>query len=118
MANTGFKGQLIKQTGVPILFDQIILDSSGNAVTTGSAFLEIHEIQSDGTIKVFEWNNTNKYTFQTTGSVLTASSAVFAHQKNGLWTYALSATNASNFTVGAIYVWYINHSSGSPNQVC
>ena len=117
MANTGFKGQLIKQTGVPILFDQIILDSSGNAVTTGSAFLEIHEIQSDGTIKVFEWNNTNKYTFQTTGSVLTASSAVFAHQKNGLWTYALSATNASNFTVGAIYVWYINHSSGSPNQV-
>ena len=108
--NTGFKGIDIVQTGLEIVFE-CGLTASGAAYTSTAPTLQLVELQSDGTIKTYDWaSNTFKTTGMTSGgqtvnmterTVLTYS-AGDAQQHVGLFTYALSTV--TNFTVGAKYL--------------
>jgi hypothetical protein len=99
----GFKGITIRQSADRILFRESIKDSSGLAVVTGSATLRIYELQNDGTLKSYDFNdNTFKTTALTTATVLmTHRTGNNSTVNTGIWTYAL--TTVSGFTAGNIY---------------
>lgn len=110
----GFEGVDIRQSGDRIVIRALLLDSSGEKVTSGSADLYLYELQSDGSLKSFDFNDE---TFKTTA--LTTESATMTHQtgnngttNTGIWTKVLSTL--TGFTRGAIYLAVVNHASGSP----
>jgi hypothetical protein len=51
MANTGFKGVDVRQTGNQLIIDAFLQDSTGALVTSGTTVTYIYEVQSDGTLK-------------------------------------------------------------------
>jgi hypothetical protein len=110
----GFKGITIRQSADRILFRESIKDSSGLAVVTGSATLRIYELQNDGTLKSYDFNdNTFKTTALTTATVLmTHRTGNNSTVNTGIWTYAL--TTVSGFTAGNIYISSVNHPSATP----
>jgi hypothetical protein len=116
MANTGFKGISVKQTGSELVFDALLQTSGGALVTTGTATVKLYELQSDGTIKTYDFSNN---TFGTgTVTTLTANmSYVKANNSavdTGLYTYSLGTV--TGFTVGGQYYAHVNHSSASPTD--
>ncbi len=118
MANTGVKGVDVRQTGTALIF-RAFTTASGAVVSTGTATFEIIEIQSDGTIKSYDFNdNTFKTTACTTFTVTpTHRTANNSTVNTGIWTYALSTL--TGFTVGAMYeVTYRNSTAtDAPVQV-
>lgn len=113
----GFKGVNVRQTGDRILFRESIKDSSGSIVTTGTTTLRIYELQSDGTLKSYDFNDN---TFKTTA--LTTATASMTHRQGnnstvntGIWTYAL--TTVTGFTAGNIYISSVNNTAATPPSI-
>jgi hypothetical protein len=114
MANTGFKGVDVAQNVSQLVAPFLLEDSTGAIVTTGTGTLYIYELQSDGTLKSYDFSSN---TFKTTA--LTTETASLTHQtgnngttNTGLWTYALATL--TGFTIGAIYLFRAHHSSAIP----
>lgn len=109
-----FKGVDIRQSGDRILFRVFLQDSSGVKVTSGTAALSLYELQNDGTLKSYDFNdNTFKTTALTTATVnMTHRTGNNASVNTALWTYAL--TTVTGFTRGNVYFACVNHSSSSP----
>lgn len=116
MANTGFKGVDVRQTGNQLVFRAFLQDSAGAKVATGTTTIRIVELQSDGTLKGYDFNdNTFKTTALTTGTLaLTHRTTDNGTVNTGIWTNALSTL--TGFTVGGIYLLQVNNSGASPTD--
>lgn len=116
MANTGFKGVDVLQTGTAILFRAFLLNASGSFVTSGTTNLLLYELQSDGSLKSYDWSsNTFKTTTLTTETqAMTVQAGNNGATATGLWTYAL--TMLTGFTVGAMYLYRVNSSGAAPTD--
>jgi hypothetical protein len=115
MANTGFKGVDVRQNGTDLLFRAFLLDIAGALVTTGTTSLYLYELQDDGTLKSYDFNdNTFKTTALTTETVsMTHRTGNNSTTNTGLWTYALATL--SGFTQGAVYFARVVNSNASPS---
>lgn len=116
MANTGFKGIDVRQTANQLIFDGFLQDSSGALVTSGTTTVKLYEVQSDATIKSYDFNdNTFKTTALTTPTLaLTHRTGNNATTNTGYWSAALSTL--TGFTTGGIYLALVNNSSASPTD--
>ena len=111
--NTGFKGINIRQNSGLLLFRAFLQASAGALVTTGTTTLRLYELQSDGTLKTYDFA-TNTFVVTTP----TTPTAAMAYQKStngtidtGLWTYALATT--TGFTIAGIYLAHAYNASAS-----
>jgi hypothetical protein len=108
------KGIDVRQSTDRLQLRVFLLDSIGAVVTSGTANLYIFELQDDGTLKTYDWNDN---TFKTT-TVTTATDTFTYRMGNnngvhtGLWTKVL--TTLTGFTVGRIYFAMSNHSNAYP----
>lgn len=107
------------QTGERLIFDALFADSS-DAVLTSGATLRLYELQSDGTLKTFEFAaGANQYTFQA-GAITTATDSMTHRQgsnntvNTGIHTYVLQTL--TGFTAGNTYYAVAEHASGSPKR--
>lgn len=114
MANTGFKGVDVRQSGTAIIVRASLKDSAGAKVTTGTTTVRFGEIQSDGTIIAYDFNDN---TFKTAAATTPTANAT--HQQmngatfnTGTWTLAQSVV--TNFTKNAVYIVYVNNALASP----
>jgi hypothetical protein len=121
MAVTGNKGIDVRQTANRIIARALLQTSAGALVTTGTTNLSILELQTDGTLKTYDFSsNTFKASGMTSGQSVAAMTyrarigTSDAAVDTGLWTYVLSTL--SGFTAGAIYFFIINNSSASPTD--
>lgn len=117
MANTGFKGIGVRQTGNELIFRELLLDATGALVTTGTTNLYLYEYQSDGTLKSYDWSSN---TFKTTA--LTTEVQAMTHRQGnnnttntGIWTFSLGTL--TGFTVGAVYLMRVNNTTAYPNDL-
>ena len=113
MANNTFKGIDVRATNSALIFRALLLYGSGAKVTTGTTNLYLYEMQSDGTLKGYDWNDN---TFKTTA--LTTEVATMTHQTSNnsttntaLWTKALSTI--TGFSHGGVYVAEVNNANAS-----
>ena len=111
-----FQGIDVRQTGDRVLFRAFLQDSAGALVTSGTTTLKLYELQNDGTLKSYDFNDN---TFRTTA--LTTETQALTHRQGnnastdtGLWTYAL--TTLSGFTAGNLYFAMVNNSGASPTD--
>lgn len=109
-----FQGIDIRQTGDRIVFRAYLTDSNGAILATGTTNLRLYEVQSDGTIKSYDFNDN---TFKTTA--LTTQNQAMTHRagnngstNTGLWTYAL--TTLSGFTAGSLIIAQVTNTGASP----
>jgi hypothetical protein len=116
MANTGFKGLDVRQSGNELVFRAFLQTFSGSLLATGTTNLYLMELQSDGTIKTYDFSDN---TFKTT-AVTTETLAMTYRKSNngttdtGLWTAALATL--TGFTVGGIYLVRVNNSTAAPTD--
>lgn len=110
----GAKGIFIRQTGDRIIFRESLKDSSGMSIATGLSYLRIFELQTDGSLKSYDFNDN---TFKT--GALTTATASMTHRtgnnstyNTGIWTYAL--TTVSGFTTGNLYIYSVSNVSATP----
>lgn len=112
------------QTGIDIKRDQsgnllipcFLLDSAGDAVTSGDTTVYILEMQSDGSLKTLDFDDN---TFKT-GACTTPTKAA-THQAadndtkdTGLWTLVLDSDEQAAFTAEYQYIAYFENSGASP----
>lgn len=116
MANTGFKGIDVKQTGNQLIFDAFLQSSAGALVVTGATTVKLYEVQSDGTLRSYDFNdNTFKTTTLTTETLaLTVRTGNNSGTNTGYWSATLSTL--TGFTVGAIYLALVNNTNASPTD--
>ena len=112
----GYKGIDVRQSGDRLIFRASLKDSSGAKVTTGTATLRLFEVQNDGSLKSYDFNDN---TFKTTA--LTTATVNLVHRQGnnstydtGLWSYSL--TTITGFTRGNVYISQISHASASPPE--
>lgn len=112
----GFKGINVRQTGDRLLFRALLQDNTGALITTSTAAMRIYELQNDGTLKSYDFNdNTFKTTALTTATQnLTHRTGNNSTVNTGIWTFAL--TTVTGFTIGNIYLFNVNHSSAVPTD--
>ncbi len=110
------KGIDVRQTGNELVFRVSLKDSAGTAVISGTTSLFLYELQNDGSLKSYDFND---HTFKTTA--LTTPSVSMTHRQGnnastntGIWTYALSTV--TGFTVGGIYISITSNILCSPPQ--
>ena len=117
MANTGFKGIDVRQTGTALLF-RAFQTTSGAVLTSGTTTLELYELQSDGTLSSYDFNsNTFNTTALTTATVsMTQRTGNNSTTNTGIWTYALATV--SGFTIGAVYLAIVRNSSADVPVQC
>lgn len=104
----------VRQSTGRLIFRVLLLDGSGTVVTTGTTNLRIYELQDDGTLKSYDFNDN---TFKTTA--LTTEHQTMTHRtgnngtrNTGLWTSTL--TTLTGFTAGTIYLVEVENSNASP----
>jgi hypothetical protein len=116
MANTGFKGVDVRQDGNQLVFRAFLQTSAGAMLATGTTTVKLYELQSDGTIKSYDFNdNTFKTTALTTETLsLTHRPGNNSGTNTGIWTAALSTL--TGFTVGGMYFALFNNSGASPTD--
>lgn len=109
-----FRGVDIRETGDRLIFRALLLNANGEALSGGTSVVRIFELQSDGSLKSYDFNDN---TFKTTS--LTTATATPTHQQGnnatyntGIWTYVLSTL--TNFTVGNIYIVQFYNSAAIP----
>lgn len=97
-----------------LVFRFSLKDSSGAKVTSGTTTLALYELQSDGTLKSYDFSDD---TFKTTA--LTTATLSLTHRtgnngsvSTGVWTGSL--TTLTGFTAGNVYLGQVNNSSASP----
>lgn len=112
----GYKGINVLETGDRIIFIESLKDSSGEIIVAGTTSLRLYELQSDGSLKSYDFND---HTFKTTA--LTTATVTMTHRTGnnstvdtGLWTYALATL--TGFTPGMIYISSVNNNSASPTE--
>jgi len=110
------KGIDVRQTGTALTFRAFLQTSAGARLGTGTTTLELLEIQSDGTVKSYDFNdNTFKTTALTTPTLaLTHRPSNNATTTTGLWTVVLGTV--SGFTVGGIYIAIVKNTGASPED--
>lgn len=111
-----FRGIDIRETGDRIVYRALLQDSNGALLTTGTTTLKLYEIQNDGTLKSYDFNdNTFKTTALTTETqALTHRQGNNATTNTGLWTWA--QTTLTGFVPGNIYFAMVNNSGASPTD--
>jgi len=104
-----FEGIDIRESGDKLLFDALLQDLAKSPVTTGTTSLYLYELQADGSLKSYDFDDD---TFKATA--LTTETASMTHRtgnngttNTGLWTYAL--TTVTGFTPGGIYYARVKH---------
>ncbi|HEV3006160.1 MAG TPA: hypothetical protein VGX78_16950 [Pirellulales bacterium] len=115
-SNTGFQGIDVRQTANQLVFRTFWTKSAGAALETlATVTISIFELQSDGTLKTFEFAaGGNQFTFQS-GAVTTAAANMTLQKGNnntldtGIRTYSLAIL--TGFTKGAIYLVQCNDPS-------
>lgn len=116
MANTGFKGIDVLQTGGPVLSAACFYDASNNLLITGSPVYEWYEIQVTSgtvTIKTFDFaDNTFKATACTTPQqALTQVMGNNGTVSTGIWCHAITTSTA--FNRGGMYFRRYYHASAA-----
>lgn len=116
MSATGHKGVDVRESANRLLFRALLQDSTGALVTAGTTSLYLYQIEHDGTLKSYDWNDS---TFKTTA--LTTETQALTHRtgnngttNTGLWTYAL--TTLTGFTVGAVYLARVKNTGAAPTD--
>lgn len=117
MANTGFKGIDVRQTGGKLLLRQYLQDVNGDRVISGTTSVYLVEYQDDGSLKTYDFNDN---TFKAGAVTTEAVSATYRKTNNnttdtGLWTYLLGTV--SGFTPGAVYSYRFVNSNAVPQDV-
>lgn len=112
------------QTGIDIKRDlngaliipALLLDSSGDPVTSGTTTVYILELQEDGSFETLDFDDdTFKATACTTPTVNAShQGADNATKDTGIWTVVLSDAQQANFTSGNHYIAYFENSGASP----
>lgn len=112
----GTKGIDVRETAGQLVFRHSLKDSAGAKVTTGTTTLRLYEVQADGTLLSYDFNDN---TFKAT-ALTTATLAMTHRQGNnntynvGVWTAVLSTLGA--FTAGRVYVVQVNNTGASPPE--
>lgn len=108
------KGIDIRRTGGTLVFRALLQDSNGAILATGTTTFRLYELQSDGTLKSYDFNDN---TFKTTA--LTTATLAATHRtgnnstvNTGLWTATLGTL--TGFTIGGIYFITCNNTGASP----
>ena len=109
-----FKGVDIRQSGDRILFRALLQDDAGALVTTGTTVLKLYELQSDGTLFSYDFNDD---TFKS--GALTTETLAMTHRQGdnsttntGLWTVAHATL--TDFVAGNIYFAMVNNVLATP----
>jgi hypothetical protein len=108
-SNSGVKGIDVRQTSKAIIFRNFFIDS-GNPASSGTTTISIFELQSDGSLRNYDFStnafivgtpvkSTDNMKHQTINNATTAT---------GIWTYAINQLSA--FTVGSIYISQVSNS--------
>lgn len=109
-----FRGVNIRETGDRILYRALLQDSAGALVTSGTTTLKLYELQNDGTLNSYDFNDN---TFKA-GALTTETQAMTHRQGNngttntGIWTWA--QTTLTGFVPGAICFALVNNTNASP----
>lgn len=108
----------IRQMNGQIVFDAFIQGLGGATVTSGTAVLRLYEVQDDGTLLSYDFDDD---TFKATS--LTTEDLSMTHQTGnnggtdtGIWTCVLSTL--TGFTEGAIYHAKVVTTDGVPTEQC
>ena len=111
-----FQGIDVRQTGDRIVFRASLKDSAGAVVSSGTTNLRLYELQNDGTLHSYDWNdNTFKATALTTeNQAMTHRQGNNSTTDTGIWTHAL--TTLTGFTAGNIYFAQVTNSGASPTE--
>lgn len=106
----------VRQTTGHLAFRAFLQDSLGAIVTSGTTSLYLYELQSDGTLKSYDWSDN---TFKTLA--LTTETQALTHRtgnnngtNTGIWTYAL--TTLTGFTKGGIYFARVKNVGATPTD--
>lgn len=107
-------GILVRKSSDPLVLRRLQVDALGAIVSTGTTTVQLFEVQADGTLKSFDFNdNTFKATALTTATAnmthRTGNNSTFA---SGIWTYVVSTT--TGFTVGKTYLSYTTSATSIP----
>lgn len=111
-----FKGIDIRQTSDRLVFRSLLQDSTGALLTTGTSTVKLYELQSDGTLKSYDFNdNTFKTTALTTETLaMTHRTGNNATTNTGVWTAIL--TTLTGFSEGNLYFAMVNNTAASPRD--
>lgn len=114
MTAQAFAGIDIRAASGGLLFRAFLQDSVGAILATGTTTLRLYELQTDGSLKSYDFTGD---TFKTTA--LTAPTLALTHRtgnnttySTGIWSVAL--TTLTGFTAGSIYFAEINNAGASP----
>lgn len=115
------------QTGIDIKRDQagnliipcLLLDSDGAKVTSGTTTVRLFEIQADGTLHTFDFNDA---TFKSTACTTPTAAATHrtgdnATYNTGIWTIVLSYAQQADFLEGYHYIVEFANTGASPPAV-
>ena len=112
----GNRGINARQSGTRIIVRELLLDNAGAKVVSGTTTVRCWELQTDGTLKTYDFSSN---TFK--ASAITTSTATATHQtaptegavyNTGLWDYVFSTV--TGFTVGEIYIMEFSNTGASP----
>lgn len=109
-----FNGINVRTSGDRVLFRALLLDDSGDLVTTGTTSLYLYRLASDGTLESYDFDDD---TFKT-GALTTETASMTHRQGNnsttdtGLWTYA--QTTVSDFVDDDMILALVNNSNATP----
>jgi len=111
-----FRGIDIRQTSDRLVFRALLQDSGGDLVTSGTTTLKLYELQSDGTLKSYDFDDdTFKATALTTETLsMTHRTGNNGTTNTGLWSVTL--TTLTGFTKGDIYFAMVNNAGASPKD--
>ena len=110
----------IRQTDDRIIFRAMKSDKKGISITSGEMELRVHELQDDGTLKVYDWSLD---CFVSVGIGVPDCKITMSQQRfrdhegkdedTGIWTKVLQ--NLSQFVEGNVYMVQVLHPNGHPN---
>lgn len=103
-----------RTSGGKLVLRAALKDAYGSLVTSGTTNVYLYELQDDGTLKSFDWNDN---TFKTTALTTEVATATHRQGNNsatntGVWTKAL--TTVTGFTVGGVYMVVFSNTQASP----
>ena len=111
-----FAGIDVRKSGGSLIWEAFLQDGSTPVakVTSGTTTLRLYELQTDGSLKSFDFSDN---TFKAT--TLTAATANMVHQtgnagafNTGVWTAVLDSV--SGFTPGNIYLAQVHNAAAAP----
>lgn len=111
-------GITARKSADTLVLRRMQVDALGAIISTGTTTVRLLELQNNGSVKSFDFNDN---TFKTT--TLTTATASMVHQttnnsvfSTGIWTYVVSVT--TGFTVGKTYIAYSSAATAIPILDC